>query len=159
MRPLLVALCGTSQSTDAEDELGFTVGRLCADKGVVGICGGLGGIMSSAAKGMTEAGGTCIGLLPGSDANEGNEYLSYSLPTGLGEMRNGLVARAAAGMVAIGGGYGTLSEISLARRLDKPVVCLGSWSFEAPDPMDDPGVYWSKDPEDAMEWLWRQLEA
>ena len=158
-RPLLLALCGTSTSTPEEDRLGEAVGRLCAELGAIGLCGGLGGIMASAAKGATEAGGVCIGLLPGVDADEGNEYLSYSIPTGLGEMRNGLLARASAGLIAIGGGYGTLSEIGFARRLDKPVVCLDSWGVSLPGQSEpDPGIHWSTDPEEAMAWLWKQIQ-
>jgi uncharacterized protein (TIGR00725 family) len=157
-QPVLIALCGTSASSEEEDQLGETVGKLFAQRGAVGLCGGLGGIMSSAAKGMTEAGGTCIGMLPGSDPSEGNPFLTFAIPTGMGEMRNGLLAKATAGMIAIGGGYGTLSEIGFARRLDKPVVCLGSWGVSLPgDTGLDPGIHWSTDPEEAVAWLWSQV--
>lgn len=157
-RPLLIALCGTSSSTEREDALGHDVGRLVAERGAVGLCGGLGGIMSSAAKGVTSAGGTCIGLLPGTDSDEGNENLSYSIPTGMGEMRNGLLARASAGMIAIGGGYGTLSEIGFARRLGKPVAALATWNIQLPgETENDPGIFWAISGEEAVEWLFSQI--
>ena len=117
-RPPIIALCGTSTSNETEDAIARETCRLLAEKGALVLCGGLAGVMSSGRpQGVTEAGGTCIGFLPGTDADEGNEYLSFAIPTGMGEMRNGLLARASAGMIAIGGGYGTLSEIGFGARL------------------------------------------
>lgn len=157
-RPPLIALCGTSTSTPEEDRLARAVGALCAERGAIGLCGGLGGVMTSAAQGVEDAGGVCIGFLPGTDAEEGNRHLTYAIPTGMGEMRNGLLARASAGMIAIGGGYGTLSEIGFMRRLDKPVVCLASWGIQLPgEDAPDPGIHWSTDPDEAVAWLWKEI--
>lgn len=154
-RPPLIAICGTSTSDAHEDALAEHVGRLCAERGAVVLCGGLGGVMTSAARGVRAAGGVCIGLLPGSDPTDGNEFLSYAIPTGMGEMRNGLLARAAVGMIAIGGGYGTLSEIGFMRRIDRPVASLQSWGIQQPgDSRPDPGIHWASDPEEAVAWLW-----
>lgn len=147
-------------STQAEDEVGEAVGRLLAERGAVVLCGGLGGIMRSGAKGVTEAGGTCIGMLPGTDADEGNEFLSIAIPTGMGEMRNGLLARACHGMIAIGGGYGTLSEIGFMLRLAKPVANLSSWGISLPgESAPDPGMHWATSPTDAVDWLWKAMQA
>jgi uncharacterized protein (TIGR00725 family) len=91
------------------------------------ICGGLGGVMESACEGAHEAHGTTVGILPGTDRGQGNDYLDVVLPTGLGELRNGLIVRSSQALIAIGGGWGTLSEISFAMRTDSPVVVLGGW--------------------------------
>ena len=91
------------------------------------LTGGLGGVMAAAAKGCNEAGGTSVGLLPGTDRADANPHLTISLPTGLGELRNGLLVRAADGLIAVGGSWGTLSEIALARRAGKPVIALDGW--------------------------------
>ena len=158
-RPPLIALCGTSTSTEAEDLLGEAVGKLLAERGAIVLCGGLGGIMKSGAKGVAAGGGTCIGMLPGTDPDEGNEYLTFSIPTGLGEMRNGLLARASVGMIAIGGGYGTLSEIGFMLRIGRPVVNLASWGVSQPgENTPDAGMHWSTDPVDAVEWLWKAID-
>lgn len=157
-RPPVVAICGSSTSNAREDSIAKTVGQLCAQRGAVVLCGGLGGVMTSAACGARNGGGVAIGLLPGDDAEEGNEYLSYALPTGLGEMRNGLLASMSAGMIAIGGGFGTLSEIALMRRLSKPVTCLSSWNIAWPhDDVRDPSIHWAEDAGDAVEWLWKAM--
>jgi uncharacterized protein (TIGR00725 family) len=85
--------------------------------------------MAAAARGARAAGGRAIGVLPGADARAGNEYLSVALPTGLGELRNGLVVSAADAVIAVGGSWGTLSEIALAARAAKPVVVLRGWQI------------------------------
>jgi uncharacterized protein (TIGR00725 family) len=106
-----------------------SVGRELAQRGVVVVCGGLGGAMEAACRGAKEAGGTTVGLLPGADRGRANPYVDVAVATGLGEARNALVARAADALVAVGGGYGTLSEIALALRAGKRVVGLGSWEI------------------------------
>lgn len=91
--------------------------------------GGLTGVMEAASQGAREAGGVTIGILPGTDRREANEYVTVAIPTGMGEARNALVVRAADAVIAIGGEWGTLSEIALARKTGKPVVGLGSWEL------------------------------
>lgn len=86
--------------------------------------------MEAAAKGARLAGGTTLGILPGLDRREANAYVEVAVPTGLGEARNALVVRAADALVAVGGGWGTLSEIAFARKAGKPVVAVGSWELE-----------------------------
>ena len=157
-RAPLIAVCGTSQANDDEHRIAETVGLLCAERGAVVVCGGLGGVMESSAKGAMLGGGTSIGFLPGGDADEANEYLTFAIPTGLGEMRNGVIARSCAGMIAIGGGYGTLSEIGFMRRLDRPVTCIDSWQISQPGEMrPDPGIHWATSVDDAVDWLWEKL--
>jgi uncharacterized protein (TIGR00725 family) len=94
--------------------------------------------MEAASKGAREAGGTTLGVLPGADRQAGNGWLTVAIPTGMGEMRNALVVRAADGVIAVGGQWGTLSEIALARRTGKPVVGLRSWDLEGVDRFDAP---------------------
>ena len=114
---------------DRESDVAFEVGRLLAERGVVVVTGGLGGTMASASRGAASAGGVVIGLLPGSDRSAANEWVSVAIPTGLGELRNALVVRACDAMIAVGGGYGTLSEIALALKEGKPVVGIGTWDI------------------------------
>jgi uncharacterized protein (TIGR00725 family) len=106
------------------------VGRLIAERGAVLVCGGRGGAMEAACRGAKEAGGLTVGILPGSDRSEANPFVDVVLPTGLGEARNALVVGAADAVIAIGGGYGTLSEIALALKAGKRVIGLETWEIE-----------------------------
>jgi uncharacterized protein (TIGR00725 family) len=105
------------------------VGRRLAELEAVVVCGGLGGAMEAACRGAKAAGGTTVGILPGPDRRAANAYVDIALATGLGEARNALIVRAADALVAVGGGFGTLSEIALALRAGTPVVGLGSWDL------------------------------
>ena len=116
------------------------MGRLLAERGAVLVCGGLGGTMEAACRGAKQAGGTTVGLLPGGSRSEANRFVDVAIPTGLGEARNALVVRAADAVVAVGGGYGTLSEIALALRAGKRVVGLGTWEIDGVVAADDPGA-------------------
>jgi uncharacterized protein (TIGR00725 family) len=120
----IVAVVGGSACTPEEAELAAAVGRLLAERGAVLVCGGLGGVMEAAARGAHAAGGLTVGILPGSDPAAANPYIDVPLATGMGEMRNAVIVRVAGGVIAIGGGWGTLSEIALARRIGTPVVGL-----------------------------------
>jgi hypothetical protein len=128
--PLYVAVVGPATADASEDATAEHVGRVLAERGCVVVCGGLGGVMEAVARGVRGAGGTVVGLLPGGDRTEGNEHLSVAVATGLGEMRNALVVRAADVVVAVGGAYGTLSEIAFALRTGVPVVGLGTWALD-----------------------------
>ena len=109
---------------------------MLAEAGCAIVCGGMGGVMEEAARGAASAGGTSIGLLP-NDRSEANPYITYPLPTGLGEARNFVITHSVDVLIAIGGGLGTLSEIAMALRLGKRVVALQTWSArdEAGTPM------------------------
>jgi uncharacterized protein (TIGR00725 family) len=97
------------------------------------VTGGHSGVMEAASKGAREAGGTALGILPGADRRQANEWVSVAVPTGMGEARNALVVRAADAVIAIGGAWGTLSEIALARKAGKHVAGIGSWELEGVD--------------------------
>jgi uncharacterized protein (TIGR00725 family) len=112
-----------------------TVGRLVARSGAALVCGGLGGVMEAACRGARAEGGTTIGILPGLDRSAANPYVSVAIVTGLGEARNALVARAADSLIAVGGAYGTLSEIALALKAGKRVVGLNTWEIEGITPV------------------------
>jgi uncharacterized protein (TIGR00725 family) len=107
-------------------------------RGVVLVCGGLGGVMEAACRGAKDAGGTTLGILPGTERSDANQYLDIAIPTGLGEARNAVIVRAADAVVAIGGGYGTLSEIAFALRRSKRVVGIGTWDVDGVEQVDDP---------------------
>jgi uncharacterized protein (TIGR00725 family) len=134
-----VAVVGPGEASPAELEAAEAVGRGLAERGAVVVCGGLGGAMEAACRGARETGGTTVGILPGLDRRDANPFVDIALPTGLGEARNALVVRAADALVAVGGAYGTLSEIALALKTGKPVVGLGSWEIEGVVTADDPG--------------------
>jgi uncharacterized protein (TIGR00725 family) len=114
------------------------VGRLVGERGAVLVSGGLGGSMESACRGAKQAGGLTVGLLPGSDRAAANPFVDVALPTGLGEARNALVVGAADVVIAVGRGYGTLSEIALALRAGKRVVGLGTWDVEGVSAAEGP---------------------
>ncbi|HSR48794.1 MAG TPA: TIGR00725 family protein [Anaerolineales bacterium] len=127
------SVIGGSQATSDEVALAEEVGRRLAEADVGIVCGGGAGVMEAACRGAAEAKGLSIGLLPGGSADEGNRWLTASLPTGMGEARNALVVRAGQVVIAIGGGLGTLAEIALALRMGKPVIALRTWTATAPD--------------------------
>jgi len=123
-RPLRIAVCGAGECDAALAQEAEAVGRAIAQAGAVLICGGLGGVMEAAARGAASAGGLTIGLLPGARAADANPWIRIPLPTGLGEARNTLIARTADAVVAVGGEWGTLSEVAFARKLGIRVVLL-----------------------------------
>src|SRR4051794_2881879 len=122
-----VAVVGTGEEEAEHTDAAELVGGELARAGAVVVCGGLGGVMAAACRGAQQAGGTTLGLLPGSDRSAANPWVSIAVPTGLGELRNGLIVRAADALVAVGGGFGTLSEVALALKLGRPVVGVGTW--------------------------------
>jgi uncharacterized protein (TIGR00725 family) len=138
-----VAVIGPGDATGEQVRAAERVGELLAQRGAVVVTGGLGGVMAAACRGSREAGGLTVGLLPGSDRNAANEHVQVAIPTGLGELRNGLVVRAADAVIAVGGAYGTLSEIAFALRTNVPVVGLESWAID--------GVRSANSPEEAVD--------
>jgi uncharacterized protein (TIGR00725 family) len=124
-----VVVCGSGQATTEEVAWAEEVGRLIADAGAVLVCGGLGGVMDAAARGCEAGRGLSIGILPGEHRDPASPHLTVSIPTGLGEARNALVVRAADAVIAIGGEFGTLSEIALALKAGTPVVGLHTWEL------------------------------
>jgi uncharacterized protein (TIGR00725 family) len=133
-----VAVCGASEATASQLESAREVGRLLAEAGVVVINGGLGGVSGAASEGASHAGGTVVGILPDTDRRGASPHLTVSLPSGMGQARNVLIVTAAESVIAIGEGWGTLSEIAIARRLGRPVVALDSWSVKGLESVDTP---------------------
>jgi len=105
------------------------IGRLIAERGGTVICGGRSGVMEAAARGATEVGGVAIGILPDENRRQANEFLSFSIATGAGHARNLAVVCSGDVVIAVGGEYGTLSEIGLACKVGRPVVALRSWEL------------------------------
>lgn len=125
-----VAVIGPGDATSQQTRNAEEIGRKLAEGGAIVVCGGLGGVMEAACRGASGAAGTTVGLLPGTDRDTANEWVQIAIPTGLGELRNGLVIRAADTVIAVGGAYGTLSEIALALRAGIPVIGLNTWEIE-----------------------------
>src|SRR3954449_10554326 len=124
-----VAVVGAGRANADEERAAEDVGRGLAAAGAIVVCGGLGGGLEAACRGAKSGGGTTVGILPGASRYDANPYVDVAIPTGLGELRNGLVVRAADALVAVGGEFGTLSEIALALKAGKPVVGLGTWEL------------------------------
>ncbi|TMG57971.1 MAG: TIGR00725 family protein [Chloroflexi bacterium] len=133
-----VAVCGASEATPSQLDAAREVGRLLAREGAVVINGGFGGVMGAASEGAALEGGTVVGILPDSDRAEVNAHLTIAIATGLGQARNAVIVTAADSVIAIGQGWGTLSEIALARRLGRPVFALGTWDVKGLDLVHSP---------------------
>lgn len=122
-----VGVIGSGTCPDAIAGIARKVGFEIGKRGWVLVCGGLGGVMEETARGCSEAGGMSVGILPGLKKEAANPYIQMPIATGLGQGRNLLVVRASDILIAISGGYGTLSEIALALKMDKPVVGIDTW--------------------------------
>jgi uncharacterized protein (TIGR00725 family) len=117
-------LCSPQEAASAE-----AVGRHLAEAGAILICGGMGGVMAAACRGARSAGGVTIGVLPGFNAADANPHVDIPIVTGMGEARNVIIVRTASAVIAVGGEFGTLSEIAFALKLGRPVVGLGTWEL------------------------------
>lgn len=133
-----MAVIGPGDASAAVAADAEAVGAALAAGGAVVVCGGLGGAMEAACRGAKGAGGTTVGILPGADRRAANRWVDVALATGLGEARNALVVRSADAVVAVGGGYGTLSEIALAVKAGRPVIGLGTWDIEIVEAVASP---------------------
>ena len=120
------------------------------------ICGGLTGVMEHAARGARAAGGLTIGLLPGDDPDEANEHIDLALATGLGRARNAVLARSADGVVALGGGLGTLSEIALALRDGRPTIGIRTWRFDR-EGRTEAELPTAENVSEALDWLFARM--
>ncbi len=146
-----VAVVGSQTCGPDEERLAEEVGRRVAAAGALLVTGGLGGVMAAACRGARGSGGTTVGLLPGETRAGADRWLSVAIPTGLGEGRNLLVVRAADVLVAVGGEYGTLSEIAFALKIGRPVVGLSTWELHRHgDTEADPGIRRAGDPAGAV---------
>lgn len=144
-----ISVIGDGTCDAATAKLAEEVGRIVAESGAVLVCGGLGGVMEAACRGAREAGGVTIGILPGLERSEGNPYLDYMVVTGIGHARNLAVAASGDAVIAVGGEYGTLSEIGHARKAGRPVVLLGSWDVRKEGRVPE-GITVASTPEQAV---------
>src|SRR6266850_3841098 len=124
-----VAVVGGGTCSEEEAQAAERIGALLARANAVVVCGGLSGVMEAACRGARREGGLTVGILPGSDRGAANPHVVVAVATGLGELRNGLVVRSSDAVVAVGGEFGTLSEIGFALKLGKRVVGLGTWDL------------------------------
>ena len=133
-----VAVCGASEATPSQLDAALEVGRLLARHGAVVINGGFGGVMGAASEGAAIEGGVVVGILPETDRGGANPHLTVALATGLGQARNTVIVTAADSIIAIGHGWGTLSEIAIARRLGRSVFGLDTWDVKGLEVVDTP---------------------
>jgi len=123
-----------------------------AEAGVTLVCGGLTGVMEAACRGASEVGGVAIGIVPGNARSDANPYCTHVVATGIGHARNLAVVSSGDAVIAIGGEWGTLSEIGLARALGRPVIALRSWTMSGREAMEDaPGVLHAESPREAVD--------
>jgi len=140
----MIGVIGAGQCDEKIYEEARRVGAGIAQAGATLVCGGLGGVMEGACQGAHEAGGQTVGILPGADRGEANPYVMIPIVTDLGHARNILIVRTADILVAISGGHGTLSEISIGLKLGKPVIGLHTWP-------NMKGIQYAATPEEALE--------
>ncbi len=150
MKPIIAVIGGrrTEKSLLKEAE---EVGRLIARNGAVLVCGGLGGVMEAASKGAKSKGGLTVGILPRNDSRDANQYIDIPISTGLGIGRNVIIARTADALIAVGGEYGTLSEIAFALQMGKPVVGIRTWDIK--------GIISTENAAEAVNKVFELLEA
>jgi uncharacterized protein (TIGR00725 family) len=133
-----VAVVGPGDASPHELQTAEDVGAALAEHGAVVVTGGLGGVMEAACRGARSRRGRTVGILPGEDRDAANGWVEIAIATGLGELRNALVVRAADAVVAVGGGHGTLSEVALALKLGRPVVGIGTWEVHGVEHVSTP---------------------
>jgi len=134
---MIIGVIGDSSCPPEEAKLAESVGELLAQQGATIVCGGLGGVMEAVCRGAKSKGGLTIGILPGKNSSTANPWVDIPVVTGLGEARNVVVAKSAQAIIAIGGNYGTLSEIAYALKSSIPVIGLNTWSLSRNGQEDD----------------------
>ena len=136
VREIIFAVIGTRKPSPEESSLAEEVGRELAKNGITLICGGLGGVMEDACRGARAEGGLTIGVIPGDDPKSANPYVQIPIVTGIGYARNVIIVKTAQAIIAVGGGYGTLTELGYALDSKKPVIGLKTWKFSRNNRMD-----------------------
>ncbi len=152
-RPKQISVIGSSRCDEDSDawRLAEEVGQRLAKAGVVLVCGGGGGVMEAASRGAAQAGGTAIGIVPWDSPAQANPHCAHVVSTGIGHARNLAVVASGEAVIAIGGEWGTLSEIGHARQLDRAVVALHSWTLRGEGSMESaPGIVPATTPEEAV---------
>ncbi len=149
-RPIIIAVIGGSNAAHKDLDAAYQVGLELAKRGAIVLCGGMTGVMEAVCKGAKEAGGTTVGIMPGNNVEDANDYIDIAIPTGLGFARNAIVARAGGAIIAIDGAYGTLSEIGHGLSDGTPIVGLNTWQFII-DGKEDTTIERADNPLDAVE--------
>ncbi|MBN2167668.1 MAG: TIGR00725 family protein [Actinobacteria bacterium] len=147
---LYISVVGASSCSEEVAAVASELGREIAARGHVLVCGGLAGVMEAVCRGANEAGGITVGILPDIDRGRANRWLTISIPTDMGHARNTLVALSGDAVIAVSGGYGTLSEISFGLKLGKPVIGLHSWRPD-PEGREETTVIEASTPEEAVD--------
>jgi len=143
-RKKIIGLIGGGVCSPEIEKIAKKVGRCIAERGGILVCGGLGGVMEAGCKGAKEAGGMTIGILPGMNPNDANEYVDIPIATGVGYARNIIIVNTSDAVIAVDGKFGTLSEIAFCLQFGVPVIGLLSWEI-------DPSIIPAKTPEQAVE--------
>jgi len=149
-RKIKIGVIGGREASQEVLKLAEETGKEIARRGAVLICGGMSGVMEAACKGAKEANGTTVGILPTSSPDDTNPYVDIPIPTGMGVARNAIIINSCDGVIAIGGRYGTLSEIAFALQKGIPLVSLKSWNFEE-------SIVQINSPNEAVDWIFKQI--
>jgi len=149
MKQLLIAVIGTNEGSARMKKTAFELGREIARRGHYLVCGGMGGVMQESCRGAKSVGGTTIGILPGKTKGDANPYIDIPIVTAMSHARNAVIVRTGDAVVAVGGRYGTLSEIGLALCMNKPVYGLNTWKI--------PGIKRKASPRAALDAIERRL--
>jgi uncharacterized protein (TIGR00725 family) len=155
---IFISVVGESDASHKTHRMAREVGRLIAKAGATLVCGGLKGVMETAARGAKSEGGLTIGILPGSHREEANPHIDIPIITGLGYARNKLVVKTGQVVIAIGGRYGTLSEIGFALGYGIPVVGLKTWELIRGDGRVDQGIVRVRTPEEAVKTAFKLIK-
>jgi len=147
---MIIAVIGGSHCSPEEAQMAEAVGCELAKRGATLICGGLGGVMEAACKGAASEGGGTVGILPGDQGEAANPYVQVPIPTGMGYARNVIVVKSAQAVIAIGGSYGTLSEIAHALQNGIPVIGLNTWALSIKG-REDNSINPAQNPVEAVE--------
>lgn len=150
-RKIQIGVIGGREASQEDLEFAKDVGREIARRGAILVCGGLGGVMEAACMGAKEAGGTTVGILPVLSPDEANPYVDISIPTGMGVARNAIIINSCDGVIAVGGSYGTLSEMAFALQKGIPLVSLRSWKV-------DESIVSVESPGEAVDRIFKMIE-
>jgi len=130
-RQKIIGVIGAGDASEKECKVAEKIGEEIARQGCTLLCGAMGGVMEASCRGAKSQAGTTIGILPGSSRSDCNPYIDYPIVTAMGHGRNIMVARSSDAIIAIGGGFGTLSEIAFALRLKIPVIGINTWDVSS----------------------------
>lgn len=157
-RKIIIAVIGANDPSPDEAAMAEKVGKEIARRGAVLVCGGMGGIMEAACRGASSEGGLTIGILPGENPAVANQYVQIPITTGIGYARNAIVAKSGRAVIAVGGKYGTLSEIAYALQSNIPIIGLNTWELSR-NGQKDKTIIPVKDPAEAVEKAFEMIGA